>query len=63
MIPMNDEFGWPISTMSMVVSVNIFLYGLTAPFAAALIGRFGIRAVTMVALALIAAGSGLTVFI
>ncbi|MEN9740532.1 MAG: inner membrane protein yhjX [Actinomycetota bacterium] len=63
MIPMNDEFGWPISTMSMAVSVNIFLYGLTAPFAAALIGRFGIRAVTMVALALIAAGSGLTVFI
>lgn len=63
MIPINEEFGWPISTMSTAVSVNIFLYGLTAPFAAALIGRYGIRAVTMVALTLIAAGSGLTVFI
>lgn len=63
MIPLNEEFGWPISAMSMAVSVNIFLYGLTAPFAAALIGRFGVRAVTMVALLLIAAGSGLTVFI
>lgn len=63
MIPLNEEFGWSISTMSMAVSVNIFLYGLTAPFAAALIGRFGVRAVTMVALLLIAAGSGLTVFI
>lgn len=63
MIPLNEEFGWPISAMSVAVSVNIFLYGLTAPFAAALIGRFGVRAVTMVALLLIAAGSGLTVFI
>ena len=63
MIPLNEEFGWPISTMSMAVSVNILLYGLTAPFAAALIGRYGIRAVTMLALGLIAAGSGLTVFI
>ncbi|PTW90401.1 putative MFS family arabinose efflux permease [Microbacteriaceae bacterium MWH-Ta3] len=62
MIPLNDEFGWSIGVMSMAVSVNIFLYGLTAPFAAALIGRFGIRAVTSVALVLIAAGSGLTVF-
>ena len=63
MIPLNDEFGWPISTMSAAVSFNILLYGLTAPFAAALIGRFGVRAVTMVALVLISAGSGLTVFI
>lgn len=63
MIPLNDEFGWPISTMSAAVSFNILLYGLTAPFAAALIGRFGVRAVTMVALVLIAAGSGLTVFV
>lgn len=63
MIPLNDEFGWPISTMSTAVSLNILLYGLTAPFAAALIGRFGVRVVTMVALVLIAAGSGFTVFI
>ena len=62
MIPLNEEFGWPISTMSVAVSLNILLYGLTAPFAAALIGRFGIRAITMTALGFIAAGSGLTVF-
>jgi predicted MFS family arabinose efflux permease len=62
MIPLNEEFGWPISTMSVAVSLNILLYGLTAPFAAALMGRFGIRKITMSALVLIAAGSGLTVF-
>ena len=63
MIPLNDEFGWPIGVMSTAVSLNILLYGLTAPFAAALIGRFGIRRVTSFALVMIAAGSGLTVFV
>jgi MFS family permease len=38
------------------------LFGLTAPFAAALMDRFGIRRVTAAALVLVAAGSGLTVF-
>ncbi|WP_416976063.1 MFS transporter, partial [Streptomyces sp. 4F14] len=38
------------------------LYGLTAPFAAALMDRFGIRRVVAVALAVIALGSGLTVW-
>jgi cyanate permease len=37
------------------------LFGLTAPFAAALMERFGVRAVVSVALLLIAAGSGLSV--
>ena len=38
------------------------LYGLTAPFAAALMERFGIRRVVMCALLVVAVGSGLTVF-
>ena len=38
------------------------LYGLTAPFAAALMDRFGMRRVVAGALLLVAAGSGLTVF-
>ena len=38
------------------------LYGLTAPFAAALMERFGIRRVVTAALLVVAAGSGLTVF-
>ena len=38
------------------------LYGLTAPFAAALMERFGIRRVVLCALLVVAVGSGLTVF-
>ncbi|MBB4695059.1 MFS transporter [Paractinoplanes abujensis] len=59
--PLHDEFGWSLGTISAAVSVNLMLYGLTAPFAAALMERFGIRRVVMVALVLVAAGSGLTV--
>ncbi|CAM01379.1 MFS transporter [Saccharopolyspora erythraea] len=62
MNPLHHEFGWPHSTISLAVSLNLLLYGLTAPFAAALMARFGIRVVTVCALLLVAAGSGLTVF-
>ena len=36
MLPLEDEFGWSRSELSLAVSVNLLLYGLTAPFAAAL---------------------------
>jgi MFS family permease len=59
--PLHEEFGWSLGTISAAVSVNLLLYGLTAPFAAALMERFGIRRVVMAALVLVSAGSGLTV--
>jgi MFS family permease len=60
--PLQQEFGWSRGTISFAVSVNLILYGLTSPFAAALMERFGIRRVVAAALLLVAAGSGLTVF-
>ncbi|EFL32922.1 integral membrane transporter [Streptomyces viridochromogenes DSM 40736] len=60
--PLHDEFGWSRGTIGAAVSVNLALYGLTAPFAAALMDRFGIRRVVAVALTVIALGSGLTVW-
>ena len=63
MVPLQDEFGWSTTVLSAAVSINLVLFGLTAPFAAALMERFGIRAVTSVALVLIGAGSALTVFV
>ncbi|MEV0619110.1 MFS transporter [Nonomuraea sp. NPDC050404] len=59
--PLQEEFGWSTGTISLAVSVNLVLYGLTAPFAAALMDRFGMRRVVALALLLIAVGSGLTV--
>jgi MFS family permease len=62
MDPLEAEFGWSTATISLAAAVNMALYGLTAPFAAALMERFGIRPVVTVALVVVSAGSGLTVF-
>ncbi|MGP3533469.1 MFS transporter [Microbacterium sp. RD1] len=58
MVPLHEDFGWSTSVMSLAVSVNLLLYGLTAPFAAALMDRFGIRQVVATALLLVALGAG-----
>jgi len=63
MMPLEEEFGWSLTEISLAVTLNLLLFGLTAPFAAALMQRFGIRAVTATALMLIAAGAALTVFV
>jgi sugar phosphate permease len=59
--PLESEFGWSRATTSGAVTANLVLYGLTAPFAAALMERFGIRRVVAASLLLVAAGSGLTI--
>lgn len=61
MNPLHHEFGWSHGTVGLAMSVNMTLFGLTAPFAAALMDRFGIRPVLTVALTMIAAGSALSV--
>lgn len=57
---LHTEFGWSHATISSAVSVNLTLYGLTAPFAAALMDRFGVRLVVVSALLTISTGAGLT---
>ncbi|MFC5907627.1 MFS transporter, partial [Streptacidiphilus monticola] len=58
--PLHHELGWSHGVIASAVSVNMVLNGLTAPFAAALMDRFGIRAVVAAALALMALGAGAT---
>ena len=58
--PLHHEFGWPHGTISAAASVNLVLYGLTAPFGVAVMDRFGMRRMVTAALLLIAAGAGLT---
>ncbi|MEU3773265.1 MFS transporter [Streptomyces sp. NPDC032472] len=60
--PLHEEFDWSRGTIGFAVSVNLALYGLTAPFAASLMDRFGIRRVVAVALLVISAGSVATVW-
>jgi MFS family permease len=62
MNPLHHEFGWSHGTVGLAMAVNMTLYGVTAPFAAALMDRFGVRPVLSSALVLIASGSALSVF-
>ncbi len=58
--PIEAEFGWSRATTSGAVSLNLLLYGLTAPFAAALMEKWGVRRIVTGALVAIAAASALT---
>jgi MFS family permease len=58
-VPLEEEFGWSRSTISLAISVNIFLYGLMGPFAGGLMQRLGIRRTTLGALTLLATGVAL----
>lgn len=60
--PLHNEFGWSRATIASAVSVNLVLYGLFSPFAAALMERFGMRRVAATALFVVALGAGGTVF-
>jgi MFS family permease len=62
-LPLEHEFHWSRSTVSLAVSVNILLYGLVGPFAGALMQRLGVRRTTMFALTLLAAGVSLATLV
>ncbi len=55
--PLHEEFGWSRATIGFAVSINVLLFGFIGPYAAALQQRFGLRRVTIFALAVIAAGA------
>ncbi len=54
--PLEKEFGWSTAEISVALSVRLALFGLVAPFAAAFINRFGVRAVVVTAVGMIASG-------
>jgi MFS family permease len=53
-IPLQKEFGWTTSDISAALAVRFFLFGIIAPFAAALMNRYGIRKVVLVAQSIVA---------
>ncbi len=61
-LPLEDEFGWRRDVISAALAINVLLFGLTAPFAAALMDRFTVRKVVMSALTVIGIGALLTIW-
>ncbi|MEU6672090.1 MFS transporter [Streptomyces sp. NPDC046727] len=58
--PLHQEYAWDRGQIALAASVNMVLFGFTAPFAAALMERAGIRRVAAGAMLLIAVGALLT---
>src|SRR3712207_6581774 len=56
LVSIEDDLGWTRAQTSIAVSLNLVVYGVTAPFAAALMERVGVRRTAVWALLLIAAG-------
>src|SRR5438552_9347110 len=48
-VPLQQEFGWTTAEISSALSIRFILFGLMAPFAAALLNRYGLRNVTLTA--------------
>src|SRR5258708_2367510 len=63
MVPLGHEFDWTGAEVSTAVSINLVLYGLVGPFAAALYQRIGLRRTMLIAVVLLSAGFALTVFV
>jgi sugar phosphate permease len=59
-VPLEEEFHWSRATISFAVGVNLLLYGLIGPFAAALMDRFGVRLTMTLSLAATAIGVALS---
>ncbi len=55
-LPLHAEYGWSTATISSALALRIMLFGLMAPFSAALLTRFGLRAVITTAVILISSG-------
>ncbi len=59
-VPLQNEYGWSRGTISIAIAIGLLLFGLTAPFSAALMDRFGVRKVILIAVTTIAIGASLT---
>ncbi len=60
MPPLAKEFGWSTAQISSALALRLVLYGVIAPFAAALMIRVGLKRVVASALALILVGLALS---
>lgn len=55
-LPLQTEFGWTATDIGGPLSLRLALFGVTAPFAAAFMARYGFRRVVSTALVMVIAG-------
>ncbi|MGX1780724.1 MFS transporter [Streptomyces diastaticus] len=57
LVPLHEQRGWSRASIGAAFAVSMVLYGVTAPFAAALMDRLGVRRVVVGALLLAGGGA------
>ncbi|HSD39699.1 MAG TPA: MFS transporter [Rhodocyclaceae bacterium] len=60
LVPLQKAFGWDLATISVALSINLALFGLMGPFAAAAMERFGLRKTVLSALTILLAAIALS---
>jgi sugar phosphate permease len=56
LLPLQREYAWETGAISGALALRLLLFGLMAPFAAALLQRYGLRRMVLAALSLVLAG-------
>src|SRR6185312_8461355 len=62
-VPLERHFGWSRETISAAISLNIALFGLIGPFAAALIQTLGLKRTVLLSLAILSITMAISGFI
>jgi MFS family permease len=61
-VPLERAFGWDAGSISIAISINILLLGLTGPFITGLMETLGLRRTILLCLFTLLAGTGLSIF-
>jgi MFS family permease len=59
-LPLEKAFGWNSMSTTLPLAINLALYGLCGPFAAAIMEKYGIKRVMIFALFMLMIGTGLS---
>jgi MFS family permease len=60
MIPLEDEFGWSRTDISLAFAINLTIYGFSGPFIAAWMEKLGVRKIMAHAMLVLVIGIGLS---
>lgn len=59
-VPFEQSFGWSRAEITFPLAINLALYGLCGPFAAAFMERYGVKRIMLIALFLLIIGTSLS---
>lgn len=61
LVPIHEDLGWSQASIAFAAALGLLFFGLVGPLVAALMSRYGVRAVIMGSLGLVALGSAASV--